>query len=207
MGQVFHGQSGCRLGLQDGRSRLPGLQRLAAQGGHTFKVLALCRVLQQLQLQVDVVPVLFQFWASGGDIRVPQVHVRAGLVQQVDGLIRQKAVCDIALREQDSLPGDLRRNFNPVERFVIVGDAPQDGCGLLQGRLIDRHRLEAALQGGVLFDILPVFVECRRADDLDLAPGEGGLEDIGRVHRALGVPRADEVVHLVDDENDVAHAP
>ena len=29
---------------------------------------------------------------QGGDIRVPQVHVRAGLVQKVDGFIRQEAV-------------------------------------------------------------------------------------------------------------------
>ena len=64
--------------------------------------------------------------------------------------------------------------------------------------------LEAALQGGVLLDVLAVLGEGGGADDLDLAPGEGGLEDVGGVHAALGVARADDVVHLVDDEDDVA---
>ena len=43
-------------------------------------------------------------------------------------------------------------------------------------------------------------------DDLDtLTAREGGLEDVGGVHAALGVARADDVVHLVDDKDDVAH--
>ena len=70
----------------------------------------------------------------------------------------------------------------------------------------DGHGLEAALKRGVLFNVLAVFVERRRADDLDLAAGERGLEDVCGVHAALGVARADEIVHLVDDEDDVALA-
>ena len=64
--------------------------------------------------------------------------------------------------------------------------------------------LEAALERGVLFDVLAVFVERCRADDLNFAARERGLEDIGGVHRALGVARADEVMHLIDEEDDVA---
>ena len=36
-----------------------------------------------------------------------------------------------------------------------------------------------------------------------LAAAEGGLEDVGRVHAALCVARADDVVYLVYDEDDV----
>ena len=52
--------------------------------------------------------------------------------------------------------------------------------------------------------MLAVFVEGGGADDLDLAPGQGGLEDIGGVHAALGVPGAHDVMHLVNDQNDIA---
>ena len=65
-------------------------------------------------------------------------------------------------------------------------------------------RLEPALQGRVLFNVLAVFVDGGGADDLQLAPGQGGLEDVGRVHRALGRAGADDGVHLVDEQDDVA---
>ena len=89
-------------------------------------------------------------------------------------------------------------------RLIIVRDAAHDGDGFFDRRLVDRHGLEPALERGVLFDVLAVFVERRRTDDLDLAARERGLQDVRRVHRALGVARADEVMHLVDDEDDVA---
>ena len=69
---------------------------------------------------------------------------------------------------------------------------------------VHRHRLEPALQGGVLFNVLAVLVEGGGADDLDLSPGQGGLQDVGGVHGALGVTGAHQVMHLVDKQDDVA---
>jgi hypothetical protein len=73
------------------------------------------------------------------------------------------------------------------------------------GRL-DLHGLEAALEGGVLLDVLAVFVEGGRADALQLAAAEGGLEDVGGVHGALGGAGPDDGVQLVDEEDDVLGA-
>ena len=56
----------------------------------------------------------------------------------------------------------------------------------------------------VLFNGLAVLVEGGGADDLNLPPGEGGLEDVGGVHAALGVSGAHDIVNLVDHEDDVA---
>ena len=78
------------------------------------------------------------------------------------------------------------------------------GHRIVHGGLLHRHRLEPALEGGVLFDMLAVFVEGGGADDLDFPPGEGGLENVGGGHAALGVPGAHQVVHLVDEKDDVA---
>ena len=59
-------------------------------------------------------------------------------------------------------------------------------------RLADVHRLEAALERGVLLDVLAVLVERRRADDAQLAAREHRLEHVAGVHRAFGLARADD---------------
>ena len=91
-----------------------------------------------------------------------------------------------------------------VVRLVAVAQAAQDLDGLLDARLADHDRLEAALERGVLLDVLAVLVERGRADGLQLAAGERRLDDARGVDRALGGARANERVHLVDEQDDVA---
>jgi hypothetical protein len=71
-------------------------------------------------------------------------------------------------------------------------------------RGLDDDRLEAALQGAVLLDVLAVLVERGGADALDLAAGQGRLEHVGGVDGALGPAGADQRVQLVDEQDDVA---
>ncbi len=66
---------------------------------------------------------------------------------------------------------------------------------------LDVNRLEPAFERGVLLDVLAILVERGRADAPELAAGQGGLEQVGGVHRALGLARADDEVQLVDEEN------
>ena len=47
--------------------------------------------------------------------------------------------------------------------------------------LADVDRLEAAFQGGVLLDVLAVFVERGGADAAEFAAGQGRLEQVGGV--------------------------
>ena len=89
-------------------------------------------------------------------------------------------------------------------RLVAVAQAAQDLHRVVDRRLLDAHLLEAALERGVALEVLAVLVERRRADRLQLAARERRLEDRGRVDRALGRARADEIVELVDEEDDVA---
>ena len=60
------------------------------------------------------------------------------------------------------------------------------------------------LERRVALQVLPVLVERRRADRLQLAARQRRLQDRGRVDRALGGAGADQVVELVDEEDDVA---
>ena len=71
-------------------------------------------------------------------------------------------------------------------------------------RLADEHLLEAALQRGVLLDVLAVLVERGGADHPQLAAGQHRLEHVAGVHRALaGRAGADDGVQLVDERDDL----
>src|ERR1700682_5448623 len=72
-----------------------------------------------------------------------------------------------------------------VVDLVLLLEAPEDGDGVLHRRLLDHDGLEAALEGGVLFDVLAVLVEGGGAHAAELAARQGRLEDIRRVHRAF----------------------
>ena len=76
--------------------------------------------------------------------------------------------------------------------------------GVLDGRLVDEHRLEAAGERGVLLDMLAVFVERGGADAMQLAARQRRLQQVRRVHRAVGLAGADQRVHLVDEQDDAA---
>ena len=88
--------------------------------------------------------------------------------------------------------------------FVALAQAAQDRNGVFDRRLIDQHGLEAALERGVLFDVLAVFVERGGADAVQLAARQHGLEQVAGVHRAFGLARADDGVQLVDEQDDLA---
>ena len=65
------------------------------------------------------------------------------------------------------------------------------------------HRLETALQRGILFDVLAVLVERGGADGMQLAACQGGLEHVARVHGAIARGTgAHDGVQLVDEQDD-----
>ena len=131
-------------------------------------------------------------------------QARRGLVDQVDRLVGQVPVLDVAVGERrgggERVVGDLAA----VVRLVAVAQAAQDLDRVVDRRLLDADLLEAPLERRVALEVLAVLVERRRADRLQLAARERGLEDRGRVDRALGGARADEVMELVDEQDDVA---
>ena len=52
--------------------------------------------------------------------------------------------------------------------------------------------------------MLAIFVERRRADAVQFAARQRRLQEVGRVHRALGLACADERMHFVDEQDDLA---
>ena len=131
-------------------------------------------------------------------------HPRGGLVDQVDRLVGQEAVGDVAAGEFAGGAQRLVGDLHLVVLLVAVAQPAQDLDGLVDRGLVDADLLEAALERGVALEVLAVLVERGRADRLQLAARERRLEDRGGVDRALGGAGADEVVELVDEQDDVA---
>jgi hypothetical protein len=143
-------------------------------------------------------------WAVGGGRgHGLDAHARGGLVDQVDGLVGEEAVGDVAARQFAGGAQRLVGDLHLVVLLVAVAQPCEDLDGLVDGGLVDTDLLEAALQRGVALEVLAVLVEGGGADRLQLATRERGLEDGGGVDRALGGARADEVVELVDEQDDV----
>ena len=108
-----------------------------------------------------------------------RVHFRAdhgaGLVNEVDSLVGQEAVGNIAVTERRGGDDRVVRDLDAVEDLVPGLQTTQDGNGILDGRFLHQNGLEPALERGVLFDILAVFVQRRRADAVQLAAREHRL--------------------------------
>ena len=204
---VLHG--GCAL--QRGLLGLPdllevGVFLLEAREGLLERGEPLARRLVLLLLQRDLLDLelddapleLVERLGLGVDLHA---DARGRLVDEVDGLVGQLAVGDVAVRERRR--GDDRRvgDVDAVVHLVALLQAAQDGDGVLDRGLVDQHLLEAPLERRVLLDVLAVFVERGRADAVQLAARERGLQHVAGVHRALGLAGADHGVQLVDEQD------
>ena len=130
----------------------------------------------------------------------------AGLVDQVDRLVGEETVGDVAVGERRRRHQCSILNPDAVVDLEALAQPPQDRDRVLDCRLVDHHRLEPALERGVLLDVAPVLVQRGRPDAMQLAAGEHRLEHVAGVHRPLGRAGAHHRVQLVDEQQDPALA-
>ena len=140
------------------------------------------------------------------DRHAVELHAQAacGLIDQVDGLVGQEAVGDVAIGEVGSCHERAIGDVYAVEDLVLLLEATQDRDSVLDGGLGDHHGLETTRERRVLLDVLAVLVERGRANRMQVATGERRLEDIAGVHRTLGGTRAHDGVELIDEQDDLA---
>ena len=134
-----------------------------------------------------------------------ELHAQAacGLIDQVDGLVGQETVGDVAIGEVGSCHERAIGDMHAVEDLVLLLEATQDRNGVLDGRLADHHGLETTCERRVLLDVLAVLVKRGRADRVQVATGECRLQDVAGVHGALGGTRAHDGVELIDEQDDL----
>ena len=140
------------------------------------------------------------------DRHAVELHAQAAcrLIDQVDGLVGQETVGDVAIGEVGSCHERAIGDMHAVEDLVLLLEATQDRDGVLDGRLAHHNGLETTGERRVLLDVLAVFVERSRADRMQVATGERRLEDVAGVHGALGGTRAHDGVELIDEQDDLA---
>src|SRR6266508_4028630 len=159
---------------------------------------------RELDLELADAPLgLVELEGGGVDLH-PQA--RGGLVDEVDRLVGEEPVRDVAVGEDRGRDERRVTDANAVVRLVALLQAAENGDRVHDGRLADEDRLEASLEGRVLLDVLAVLVERRRADRAQLAAREHRLQQIRGVDGALGGARANDRVQLVDEQDDLALA-
>ncbi len=165
-----------------GRLLLEERLLLIAQAAGLFEALLLDGLLLGL---LDAGELGLELLQVGRGLHALDAQARAGLVDEVDGLVGKVTIGDVAIGEVRRGDERLIGDRDPVMRLVPVAQALQDLDGVGERRLVDLHRLEAALERGVLLEVLAVLVERGGADGLQLTAGEHRLEDAGGVDGAL----------------------
>ena len=140
----------------------------------------------------------------GGDRVDLDLEARGGLVDQVDRLVGEESVGDVALGKRRCCDDSGVLNADAVVLFVALLEPAEDRDRVVDVGLADHDRLEAPLECGVGLDVLAVLVERRRADGAELAACEHRLQEVGGVDGALGSAGSDDRVELVDEEDDAA---
>ena len=126
-----------------------------------------------------------------------------GFVHQVDRLVGQEAVGDVAMRQLGGCHQRRVLDLDAVVGLVARLQAAQDGDGVLHVGFADVHRLETTFQRRVLFDVLAVLVQRRGPDAAQFAAGQGRLQQVGGVGAAFGSSGPDDRVQFVDEQDHV----
>ena len=177
--------------------------QLLAHPGEPLSRSRILLLLERLLLDLELDLAAFELIDLGGHAVDLDAQPRGRLVDQVDGLVRQEPVGDVAAGQGDRGHRSRVLDAHAVVHLVLLLDAAEDGDGVLLARLLHQHRLEAALQGGVLLDVLAVLVQGGGAHTVQLAAGERRFEHVRGVHGPLGRAGADQGVDLVDEQDDL----
>ena len=133
-----------------------------------------------------------------------RLHKACGFINQVDGLVRQETVTDIAVRKFHGSHERVVVQTHAMVRIESVLDATENRNRFLFAGLVNLHGLETAFQGGILLNVLAVFLRGGRTDAVQFTTGELRLEHIAQVHGAFRLARTHNGVDFVDEQQGIA---
>ncbi len=131
-------------------------------------------------------------------------EARRGFINQVDGLVRQETIGDVAMRKHRSRDDCRILDLHAMMDFVALLQSAKNGNRVFDGGLADIGLLKSSFEGFVLLDVFLIFVQRGCADATQIATCQCGLQHIGSIHRSFGSAGADQRVQFVDEQNDVA---
>ena len=94
--------------------------------------------------------------------------------------------------------------MHAVVALVAGGKPLQDRRGLRRGWLLNLHPAKAALQCGILLDMGAELLIGGGPDELQLPPGQHGLQDAGGINGSLCRAGSHDGVELVHKQNGTA---
>jgi len=134
------------------------------------------------------------------------LHAQAagGLINKVDGLIRQEAVCDVAVRQRCCGNNRAIGDAHTMVKFILLLDTAQNGDGIFNRWLTHKHRLETTGQCRIFLNVLAVLIQRGRTNTMQLTTCQSRLEQVGSVHRSVCLTSANKRMHFVDEQDDPA---
>ena len=94
-----------------------------------------------------------------------------GLVHNINGFVRKKAVGDIAFGKLYGFFDSIFGIVHMVMRLIFRLDIVENLYGLINRSGLDHNFLEPPVESSVFFNKLTIFVERGCSDTLQLAPG------------------------------------
>ncbi|GBE30319.1 hypothetical protein BMS3Bbin04_01351 [bacterium BMS3Bbin04] len=145
----------------------------------------------------------FQLEDTFGHNQVLQSQTATGFIENVDGLVRQKAVRDVSVRQKYRLAQTLFIEQDAVVVFVIFLQSFQNLNGFIRARWINQQLLEATFEGAIFLNVLTIFVQRRRPDALQLTARQSWFEHIGSVQASRCRASPYDGVQLVNEDDHV----
>ena len=199
---------------------LDGRATVAVLRGPEFLQFFLLRLLFLLQFEREVVllffhglllflyelfELVFGFLQFRRGLRLLQAFACRGLIEHVNSFVRKVSLAQVALAQGDGGFDGFVGDFKVVKILEALLESFEDQDGVLRQRLLDHDGLEPALESAVFLD-RAVFIHRRRADDPERSAGESGFQNIRSIQGPFRGSRADDRVHLVDEEDDLVLA-
>ena len=113
-----------------------------------------------------------------------QIHLGSSLIQEVNSLVWQEAILDVAVGEKRSSFDGRICVLDVMVVFVFFLNPFEDGNGFFYRRLVYLNGLHTALQCSVLLNDT-VFIESGCSDHLEFSASQSWFENVPSVHIAI----------------------
>ena len=129
------------------------------------------------------------------------LQIRSRFIDQIDRLIGQAAITDVAIRQTHGRLEGVIANADAVVQLVALAHTTQDLQRHIQGWFLDQQLLEAPVQHGIFLQRAAVFLDGGGPNAAQLTSGQGWFE------HAAGIGARTITVHQGVDFIDEQHHP